>query len=387
MNKISFLAFALALVVFPCPSEAGDLSTGNTQPNGDDLIFTTVIDLKATPVKNQASTGTCWSFATTSFIESELLRLGKGEFDLSEMFIVRHNYIDRLKDNYLRRGNGNTGEGGNSHDWMRVFRECGIVPDDVYTGINYDSPLHNHSELQAFLNAVADVAIKQKKESDQYNEIVNAVLDAYLGEIPESFSYKEVTYTPGSFASSLGINPDDYIEITSFTHFPFYSQGVLEIPDNWAMASFYNVPLDDLIGIIDYSLTNGFTVNWDGDTSEKGFLFSNGYAIIPASDGNQQPYNTTGNGVMNTEAEIDQDTRQKGYMNFTTTDDHGMHITGLLKDQNGTKFYKTKNSWGADRNSSGGYLNMSESYVRAKTLFIMVNKNGIPQAIRTKLGV
>jgi len=382
MNKISFPAFALAFIFFPLPPVAGNIVTGNTLRSTEDLKFTTVIDLKATPVKNQASTGTCWSFATTSFIESELLRMGKGEFDLSEMFIVRHNYINRLKDNYLRRGNGNTGEGGNSHDWMRVFRECGIVPDDVYTGLNYDSPLHNHSELQAFLNAVADVGIKQKKESDQYNEIVNAVLDAYLGEVPDSFSYKGVIYTPGSFASGLGINSDDYIEITSFTHFPFYSQGVLEIPDNWAMASFYNVPLDDLIGIIDYSLSNGYTVNWDGDTSEKGFLFNSGYAVIPADDRNQPSNKPAGS-----EAEIDQESRQKGYMNFTTTDDHGMHITGMMKDQNGTKFYKTKNSWGADRNSSGGYLNMSESYVRAKTLFIMVNKNGIPPAIRIRLGV
>jgi bleomycin hydrolase len=381
MNKISFTSFALVFVVFPLSALAGDI-VANNPGNNEDLKFTTVIDLKATPVKNQASTGTCWSFATTSFIESELIRLGKGEFDLSEMFIVRHNYINRLKDNYLRRGSGNTGEGGNSHDWMRVFRENGIVPDDVYTGLNYDSPLHNHSELQAFLNAVADVAIKQKKESDQYNKIVNAVLDAYLGELPESFSYKGITYTPHSFASSLGINPDDYIEITSFTHFQFYSQGVLEIPDNWAMASFYNVPLDDLIGIIDYSLTNGYTVNWDGDTSEKGFLFNSGYAVIPANDSNQQRDNPVG-----AEAEIDQETRQKGYMNFTTTDDHGMHITGIVKDQNGNKFYKTKNSWGTGRNSFGGYLNMSESYVRAKTLFIMVNKNGIPPAIRTKMGV
>ncbi len=387
MSKRSIPALIAALVISTVSLEAGETKKGNTPGTEEDFKFTTVTDLKATPVKNQSSTGTCWSFSTTSFIESELLRMGKGEYDLSEMFIVRYNYMNRLKDNYLRRGEGNTREGGNFHDWIKVFRERGIVPEEFYTGLNYDSPVHDHSELQAFINAVADVAVKQKKESDQYNEIVDAVLDSYLGKVPESFIHQGVNYTPVSFASSLGINPDDYVEITSFTHFPFYSRGVLEIPDNWAMALFYNVPLDELIEIIDYSLNNGYTVNWDGDTSEKGFSFGNGYAVIPDDDKNQRRDKTPASGALNAQAEIDQETRQKGYMNFTTTDDHGMHITGLVKDQNGTKFYKTKNSWGTARNPFNGYLNMSESYVKAKTLFIMVNKNGIPPAIRTKLGI
>lgn len=387
MRKRSIPALIVALIIFTSPLKAGETKSGNTPGTEEDFKFTTVIDLKTTPVKNQSATGTCWCFSTTSFIESELLRMGKGEYDLSEMFIVRHNYINRLRDNYLRKGKGNTREGGNFHDCMKVFREHGIVPEEIYTGLNYDSPVHNHSELQAFINAVADVAVKQKKESDQYKEIVNAVLDAYLGKVPESFIYKGVNYTPDSFASSLGINPDDYVEITSFSHFPFYSRGVLEIPDNWAMALFYNVPIDELIEIIDYSLNNGYTVNWDGDTSEKGFLFANGYAVMPHEDKNQLRDKTTSSGALNVRAEIDQESRQKGYMNFTTTDDHAMHITGLVKDQNGTKFYKTKNSWGSARNSFNGYLNMSESYVRAKTIFIMVNKNGIPPAIRTKLGL
>ncbi|HZL76534.1 MAG TPA: C1 family peptidase, partial [Bacteroidales bacterium] len=213
--------------------------------------FTPVVDLKATSVKNQSATGTCWCFATTSFLESELLRMGKGDYDLSEMFVIRNNYIDRLKDNYLRRGKGNTGPGGLSHDWFRIFSEYGIVPDEVYTGLNYGSPTHNHTELQDFINAVAAVPVELKKESPQYYQIVNAILDTYLGKVPESFTYKGVTYTPKSFAASLGINPDDYVEITSFTHFPFYTQGILEVPDNWTMARFYNVPLDELIQIMD----------------------------------------------------------------------------------------------------------------------------------------
>jgi bleomycin hydrolase len=392
-----------SLLVFLSPSVS---QKKNNSPAVQDegYKFTNVADLKTTTVKNQAETGTCWCFATVSFIESELLRKGKGEYDLSEMYIIRHNYVDRLKDNYLRRGKGNTGPGSLSHDFMRVFREKGIVPDDIYPGLNYGSPTHNHSELQDFINAVAAVPVERSKESNQYYEIVNSVLDAYLGKVPEKFTYKGVSYSPRSFAATLDINPDDYVEITSFSHFPFYSQGILEIPDNWTMSLFYNVPLNELIEIMDYSLNNGYTVNWDGDVSEPGFSHTNGYAVLPATytpgrggvtdrerlerSSSQGQASTSASSIATPGSEINvtQELRQTGYEDFTTTDDHLMHITGLVKDQNGAKYYKTKNSWGTDRNAFGGYLNMSESYVKAKTLFIMVNKNGIPPAIKTKLG-
>ncbi len=368
--KIRILLLAVIFSLNISPSTAQKKSKTSTPPAQTevDLKFTPVIELKATSVKNQSATGTCWCFATTSFIESELLRTGKGEFDLSEMFVVRQNYIDKLDDNYLRQGKGNLGQGGLSHDWMKIFTEVGIVPDEVYNGLNYGSPTHNHGELNSFINAVAAVPVQRKNESAQYHDIVNGILDTYLGKVPESFTYKGVNYTPKSFAQSLGINPDDYVEITSFTHFPFYSQGVLEVPDNWRMSQFYNVPLNELTEIMDYSLKNGYTVNWDGDVSEKGFSYSKGVATFP-------------------EANVTQEMRQSGYENFTTTDDHLMHITGISTDQDGGKYYITKNSWGTERNSFGGYLNMSENYVRAKTIFIMVNKNSIPPAIRTKLGL
>ena len=339
-------------------------------PSGSDdqITFKPVIELKATSVKNQARTNTCWSFATTSFIESELLRMGKGEYDLSEMFIIRYNYTDRLKDNYLRQGKGNTDEGGQSHDWMKIFEEKGIVPDQVYPGLNYGSPTHNHSELNMMIKAVAEVSVSKKNESDQYFKVVNSILDIYLGAVPETFTWKGETFTPLSFAKSLGINPDDYVEITSMTHFPFYTQGVLEVPDNWRMNRFYNVPLDELIQIMDYALKNGFTVNWDGDTSEDGFTNRKGVALFPTSN-------------------VTQEMRQAMFENFTTTDDHLMHITGITNDQNGGKYYITKNSWGPESNKYGGYLNMSEQYVRAKTLFIMVNKNSIPPEIVKKLNI
>ncbi len=365
------------------------------------FIFTPVVDLKSTSVKNQASTSTCWSFATTSFIESELLRMGKGEYDLSEMYIVRQNYVDRLKDNYLRQGKGNLGQGGLAHDWMREFSEDGIVPDEVYSGLNYGSPTHNHGELESFINAVAAVPVQRKNESEQYHNIVNAILDTYLGKLPGTFTYKGVSYTPKSFAESLGINPSDYVEITSFNHFPFYSQGILEVPDNWAMARFYNVPLDELIEIMDYSFSKGYTVNWDGDVSERSFSHTNGVAVIPLpgmADGSTTdrarlermgPASAQAPAVPKPGPEINvtQEMRQDGYESFVTTDDHMMHLTGVVKDQNGTKYYKTKNSWGTVRNAFGGYLNMSESYVRAKTISIMVHKNAIPPAIKTKLGI
>ena len=362
--------------------------TDTIPPTAEGYRFTPVIDLKATSVKDQGSTGTCWSFATTSFIESELLRMGKGEFDLSEMYVVRYNYIDRLRDNYRRFGKGNPGPGSLSHDWMRVFTEYGITPGDVYIGLNYGSTKHDHNELQAFIDAVSTVPVQRRNESDQYYNIVNGVLDTYLGKVPESFTFKSVKYTPESFALSLGIDPGDYVEITSFTNFPFYSRGILEVPDNWAMALFYNVPLDKLIEIMDYSFSNGYTVNWDGDVSETGFSQKDGYAVLqPALTSATGSVTGMGRFERGREVNVTQELRQTGYENFTTTDDHLMHLTGIVKDQNGTKYYKTKNSWGTDNNPFGGYLNMSESYVRAKTLFIMVHKNAIPPAIKSKLGL
>jgi aminopeptidase C len=402
MKKQIFLTLILALVLMP--SFAQKKNTAISSKTDEGYKFTPVVELKTTPVKNQASTGTCWCFATTSFIESELLRMGKGEYDLSEMFIVRDNYSDKLKDNYLRQGKGNLGQGGVGHDWFYEFINNGIVPDEVYNGLNYGSPTHNHGEMNVFINAVAAVPVQRKNESEQYHKIVDAVLDTYLGKIPENFTYKSVSYTPKSFAASLGINPEDYVEITSFTHFPFYTQGILEIPDNWRMVRYYNIPLDELIQTMDYSLHNGYTIAWDGDVSEKGFSHSKGVAIFPELV-KVDNYSTTDRARLEKmspaerseeaykfgspfpEVNVNQAIRQAGFENFTTTDDHLMHLTGIVKDQNGTKYYVTKNSWGTDRNIFGGYLNMSESYVRAKTISILVHKNAIPAEIKTKLGL
>lgn len=366
--------------------------------------FTVTDSVAVTPVKNQASSGTCWCFATTSFVESELLRKGKGEHDLSEMFIVRQKLLNQLNDNYLRRGRGNIGQGSLSHTFLNAYNQAGIVPEEVYSGINYDSPRHNHGELMAMLEAVAGVAVKAKKRSPQYDKIVSNVLDTYLGPVPETFTYHGKTYTPKSFASSLGIDPSDYVELTSFTHHPYYEAFELEVPDNWEHARQYNLPLDELMEVIDGAIKNGYSVCWDGDVSERGFQFRHGAAIIPDVKALSR-YSAADSAAFAplTEAQrldsvfafrrpypeivVTPEIRQEGFETFVTTDDHLMHITGLAKDQNGTKYYVTKNSWGTDRNDFGGYLNMSESFVRAKTIYVMMHKDALPSALRKRLGI
>ncbi|HJC97239.1 MAG TPA: C1 family peptidase [Candidatus Phocaeicola merdavium] len=366
--------------------------------------FTTVVQQKATPVKDQAVSGTCWCFATTSFIESELLRQGKGEYDLSEMFIVRQKYLNQMADNLLRHGKGNVTQGSITASWITAFNQVGIVPEEAYTGINYDSPVHNHSELAGYVEAISAEAVKQKKNSKQYQELTNSLFDIYFGKVPETFTYKGKEYTPTSFAESLGIDTDDYIPLTSFTHKPYYKPFEVEIPDNWEHSQMYNLPLDELINVMDGALKSGYTLCWDGDVSEKGFAYLNGVAINPdvKSDDLYKDSDRAHWGQLNDterlaevfrfehpypEVKVTPEIRQQGYESGKTTDDHLMHITGIATDQNGTKYYITKNSWAADSNDFGGYLNMSESYVRAKTIYILVHKDALPKTLKEKLGI
>ena len=366
--------------------------------------FTTVVQQKATPVKDQAVSGTCWCFATTSFIESELLRQGKGEYDLSEMFIVRQKYLNQMADNLLRHGKGNVTQGSITASWITAFNQVGIVPEEAYTGINYDSPVHNHSELAGYVEAISAEAVKQKKNSKQYQELANSLFDIYFGKVPETFTYKGKEYTPKSFAESLGIDTDDYIPLTSFTHKPYYKPFEVEIPDNWEHSQMYNLPLDELINVMDGALKSGYTLCWDGDVSEKGFAYLNGVAINPdvKSDDLYKDSDRAHWGQLNDterlaevfrfehpypEVKVTPEIRQQGYESGKTTDDHLMHIIGIATDQNGTKYYITKNSWAADSNDFGGYLNMSESYVRAKTIYILVHKDALPKTLKEKLGI
>ena len=312
--------------------------------------------------------------------------------------------MNQLADNYLRSGKGNIGQGSISPSWMTAFEQVGIVPEEVYGGINYDSNTHNHSELESYMSAIAGKAVEMKRRSPEYNELMNSLFDIYMGKLPEKFTYKGKEYTPKSFAESLGLNMDDYVMLTSFTHKPYYEAFELEVPDNWEHAKMYNLPLDEMMPATDNALKNGYTVCCDGDVSEKGFSFTNGGAINPEvtkmddysqTDRARFENMKTGERLEEVykfeqpypEVNVTPEIRQAGYESFVTTDDHLMHITGLTKDQNGTKYYITKNSWGTERNRFGGYLNMSESFVRAKTVYVMMHKDALNKELRKKLGI
>ena len=376
--KRNLILSAICAIVFSASAMAQSDAQATSAPYKYE--FTIVKENPATPVKDQASTGTCWCFATNSFIESELLRTGKGEHDLSEMFVVRHNYIRRIKDNILRRGEGNIGPGSIAHMYIWVMKNVGIMPEEAYDGINYDSKRHNHGDLNTWVKSINATAVEMKKPLPE--EIVNGVLDAYLGKVPEKFTYQGKEYTVESFTKAMGLNADDYVEITSFTHHPFYEKVMVEVPDNWDYATMYNLPLDDMMQVIDNAINEGYTVAWDGDISEPGYAFRHFIAVNTKEDLRKQKELK----AKAKEESVTQESRQHGFETFATVDDHLEHITGIAKDQDGVKYYKTKNSWGVDSNGTG-YHYLSEEYVKAKTISILVHKNSIPKAIRAKLGL
>ena len=380
MSRIQSLFAVLICLALPFMAQAQEEVIRN-KPDGG-YQFTVDVEHGVTSVKNQYRSSTCWSFSTLSFLESELMRMGKGEYNLSEMYIVRNTYLAKAKRYVRMHGSLNFAGGGAFHDVTTVLRNNGLVPESAYPGLGYGTDKHVHGELDAVTKAVCDAVIENPNGdlSDRWFDAFTGVLDAYLGEAPSSFEYNGQTYTPESFAASLELNPDDYVEFSSYTHHPFYSTFMLEVPDNWDNKHVVNVPLDDMMAIIDHALENGYTVAWAADVSEEGFNHRNGVAVVPA-DGNFSA-------AMEAPVQqlvITQDLRQKAFDNFETTDDHGMHITGMAHDQNGHKYYIVKNSWG-DSNSCGGYLFASEAYVRYKTMDIMVHKASVPKKVTKKLG-
>ena len=384
LNLIIAGALVLATVM---PSQAGTRKKQQEPEWVNPYQFTEVVRIPVTSVKNQNASGTCWCFATTSFLEAELLREGKGEYDLSEMFTVRYNYYERLNDNYLRRGKGNIGEGSIAHMAFKVIDKYGIVPQSAYLGINYDSPLPDHRELGTYIAAIAGASVELRQRSPEYFELQDALFDIYMGKIPENFEYEGKEYTPISFRDMLGIDIDDYVEITSFSHHPFYQEVPLEIPDNWDHELLYNLPLDDMMAVIDNALNNGYTVCWDGDVSEQGYVFMpTGVAVLPADPRTDMQTIAASSSIIEEVEYVDQAMRQAGFESFTTTDDHLEHITGIATDPAGTRYYITKNSWG-ERGPFGGYHYMSEKYVRAKTVSILVHKDAIPSDIKAKMGL
>ena len=354
-------------------------------------IFEEIVKVKATPVKSQAWTSTCWSFATTSFIESELMRMGKDSMDLSEMYFIRNTYPEKAMLYFRMHGNANFASGGEPHDVINVIKNHGFVPENVYSGRKINENKHKHGEMDVVLKGIMDAIIKNKNKNitPVWPQVIESTLDAYLGKVPETLDYRGKKYTPQSFAKKTGFNPNDYVELTSYSHHPFYSSFSLEIPDNWSHELLYNLPIEDLMQVFDHSLKNGYSLVWAADMSEKEFDQKEGVALLPLKaweDKSDDEQDSTFNGK-EPEIEVTQEYRQKTFDNYQTTDDHSMHIIGISKDQRGDKFYLIKNSWGEKewKWKYDGYIYVSEAFVQGKTIAILVHKDAIPKKIRKKL--
>lgn len=351
--------------------------------------FTPIKLIDRTAVKNQYKSGTCWIYSTHSFLESELIRMGKGEHDLSEMYIARAGYLEKADIYIHRQGASSFGQGAENHDVMNIIAKYGIVPQSAFSGFpqGQDKPVHN--EMEAVLKAICDAMIKlpDGKLSPNWRKVFSGALDGYFGTPPSNFTYNGKNYNPKTFSESMEIKPEDYTAFTSFSHHPFYKPFVLEMSDNWSQGQFMNVPIDELVAIVDHAIQNGFSVLWATDVSEKTFSAKNGIALNPIQAWEDMDEADRDSLWKNPSPEkfVNQEERQIGFDNLSTTDDHGMHIVGLVKDQTGTEYYVVKNSWGTDVNKkTAGYLFASKAYFRNKTMSIMLHKNGIPKSIKIK---
>lgn len=398
----------LFTLVIAAISIAAFAQTDSTQVKKDSVEgwqFTTVDSIAITPVKNQNRSSTCWAFSTLGFLESEVLRTKGKAVDFSEMFVVNKTMIDRATYCVRMYNEPNFAPGGSAYDVIYCMTHYGLVPQEAMPGIRYawteadTLPVHNELDHVAggYLKGLSGL----KKLSPVWREGLQAIYDTYLGKCPEEFEYEGKHYTPKSFVESLGLKEEDYISFTSYTHHPFYESFALEVPDNWRMGQMVNVPLEDLMRIIDNALANGYTVAWAADVSEVGFT-RKGVGVVPDED---HGADITGSdmakwvGMSNDkkkeeltkkplpEKTITQQMRQDAYDNWETTDDHGMQIFGTAKDQNGKRYYMVKNSWGTIKSDYKGIWYVSEAFVQYKTLDILVNKNAVPKDIRKKLGI
>lgn len=398
MNKY-LLGMVAATIAFGV--QADDKKAENDSTGG--FTFTDVKLVKTTPVKDQNKSGTCWSFSGTSFFEDEILRKTGKEMDLSEMWTVRHCYNDKA-DKYIRMGGTiNFAQGGSTLDVGYVIDRYGMVPEEVYRGLEYGEAKHDHSEVAPVLTSFVKSINAQRKKSTAWKKAYTGLLDAYFGELPETFEYEGKTYTPKSFAQSLGINTADYIPVTSFTHHPFYEPFAVEVADNWIWEKYHNVPMEEMKAIVDNALDNGYSVAWAADVSEPGFKWVKGYAVMPKkktaddltgtelarwvklSDREREEEANKIDGPCE-EIEVTQELRQQMFDNQETTDDHGMVIVGKAVDQKGNKYYKVKNSWDTNQ-VYDGFFYVSEPYFLAKTLDILVNREAIPKEIAKKMKI
>ena len=374
--------------------------------NSNKPVFTTIKEHKITSVKDQNRSGTCWAYSTLSFFESEILKKTGKNYDLCEMFIANKDYMERAILTVRMHGDSQFAQGGSAEDVLDIIKEYGICPETAMPlpGTMQGDSLANFNEffsvMEPFVEAVSKN--KAKKISNQWKPALQGILDAYLGKCPEEFTYEGKKYTPKSFAASLGLNWDDYVSITSYTHHPFYTKFAVEVQDNWRWGLSYNVPMDDMMRIIDNAIDQGYTVAWGGDVSEEGFT-RKGLGILydtkaaqslSGSDAarwlkltqTEKKSKLDSLGVKAPEMVPTQEMRQEGFDNWELTDDHGMHIYGVAKDQNGKEYYMVKNSWGEYGDYKGTWY-MTKAFVAAKTMDFLINKNAIPKDIRKKLGI
>lgn len=377
------------------------LNTVAQEPKKEEgFVFSTVKENPITSIKNQNRSSTCWSFSSLAFLESELLRQGKGEYDLSEMFVVHHTMADRAERYVRLHGDNSFSPGGSFYDVVYCMNNYGLVPQEAMNGIMYGDTLPVHNELDAVAEAYVNAIAKGKltKLTPVWMNGLNAIYDTYLGKCPEKFSYKGKEYTPLTFAKSLGLNANDYVSLTSYTHHPFYKKFAIEIQDNWRNAESWNLPIDEFMTVIENAVNNGYTVAWGSDVSEDGFT-RDGIAVVPQMNRTD----LTGSDMARwtgltmadkrkeltskpmPEMDITQEMRQKAFNNWETTDDHGMLIYGMAKDQNGKEYYMVKNSWGTNNKYKGTWY-ASKSFVKYKTMNILVHKDALPKEIAKKLG-
>ncbi len=365
--------------------------------------FTITKELPITSVKNQASSGTCWCFSGIGLIEAELLRMDKGSYDFSEMYIVHKNYEDKAKKYVRMQGSNGFSGGGSFADVLEAIRDYGIVPESVQPGLNYGEENHKHGELDRLTESYVKTVISNphKKLSTAWFEGFKGIIDAYLGKCPETFTYQGKEYTPQSFAKNLGIVPEDYISITSFTHHPFYTAFPIEVPDNWRWAPAYNLPMDEMLEVIRNAVSKGYCVAWASDVSERGFS-RKGVAVVPDVNSKEGPGSDQARwlGLSQKEKEdivtnlsepmpemvITQEMRQEAFDNQQTTDDHGMLIYGMANDQRGTSYFLVKNSWGTDNTYKGTWY-ASETFVKYKTTNIVVHKDALSGNLKKKLNI
>ncbi len=388
IRKSLLLVVALCSLTGFAQDELIKKVSGNLSSNAK-FVFTDKIDVENTSIKNQGSAGTCWSYSGNSFIESEMMRMGKQPVELAPVYTARMVYLSKARNYILMNGNVGTGDGGETHDVINIFKKFGAMPKSAYTYEDYGKGTLKSNEFQSGFKTILDTYIKNEDPNKGVSWVndINNYLDEKLGKLPETFVYAGKTYTPKTFSKEVvGINPDDYVEFSSFKDSPYYEKVLLPFSDNWSYEKVYNVPMTELTDIIDNALQKGYTIAWSSDVSEPYFSWRNGVAEVPDVDLNNitaDQKKTMFDGPIKEKA-VTEDLRLEGLYNQTTTDDHAMQIVGMAKDQNGKEYYKVKNSWG-ETNDYKGYLYVTKAFVQLKSTGILLHKDGLPKGLAKKL--